>query len=75
MGEWIKCSDRLPREPEDGVLFDSIECLVSDGVEVGVCSFDRGHGCGTPWADWSFYGDLRKHTITHWQPLPEPPND
>lgn len=73
MSEWIKCSERLPAEPEPGVIFDAVDYLVSNGVSVGVVSFERGHGCGMPWADWSNYGDIRKKDITHWQPLPEPP--
>ena len=73
MSKWIKCSDRLPSEPDTEVVFDSCGYLVSNGSHICIARFDRGHGCGKPWADWSDYADIRRGDITHWQPLPPPP--
>lgn len=73
MGEWIKCSERLPMEPDPEVLYETVTCLVSNGVHVGTSSFDRGHNSGTPWACWNNYGDIAPGEIAYWQPLPEPP--
>lgn len=77
MSEWIKCSERLPLEPDESVTFESLSVLATDrdGV-VRIMEFARGGGhINMPWACWSGYGGLRPETITHWMPLPEPPAD
>ena len=73
MSEWISVSDRLPAEPDTEVVFDSVDFLVSNGERVCIARFDRGHGCGKPWAAWSDYADIRRDDITYWQPLPPLP--
>jgi hypothetical protein len=75
MGEWIKCSERLPAKPDASIVFESVDYLVSDGERVRAVRFDRGHGGGKPWASWNTYGDIRPDHITHWQAMPEPPQD
>jgi len=59
MSKWIKCSDRLP---EDDVLV-----LATDGNSVGIgrCNW------GIVEYLWIIQREFGK--ITHWQPLPEPP--
>lgn len=63
MTNWIKCSERLP---EDGV---------------GVLAWWSG-GCVKALYDprpkeWKHYDylDMRLSGVTHWQPLPEAPNE
>lgn len=59
MGKWIKCSERMP-EPYEYVLVT--DCFV--GCEVMRVNSD---GYWGP-AKSLYHGD-----ITHWMPLPEPP--
>lgn len=59
MGEWIKCSERMP-EPYEYVLVT--DCFV--GCEVMRVNSD---GYWGP-AKSLYHGD-----ITHWMPSPEPP--
>jgi len=73
MSEWIKCSERMPADPDASITFESVTYLVSDGGRVTAVDFERGHGCGKPWAAWTNYGDMPRSDITHWQPLPAPP--
>ena len=63
MGEWIKCSERMPEEFED--------VRVTDGVYVGVTWLD----CDGCWDSWLAPLDVTVDPgeITHWMPLPEPP--
>lgn len=60
MCEWIKCSERMPEELED--------VLVTDGrsVEVMYLNFGLWYVTST---DSAICGD----EVTHWMPLPEPP--
>jgi hypothetical protein len=71
--EWISVKDRQPLEPSADIVFEQQEYLVTDGLIVGVCDFQRGNGAGNPWAAWSMYGDLGEQRITHWMLKPAPP--
>lgn len=75
MNNWIKCSERMPlsiMEADNG--FDSIEVIVTDGVNVGTCECQAGF-VPRPWVGFTAYGDISPLRITHWQPLPAPPEE
>ena len=62
MAEWISVKDRLPKSEEERVLVR----IKYKGLIYGVPSLDtdryRNH-------NWVRYGEY----VTHWMPLPEPP--
>ena len=63
MGEWIKCSERMPDDFE--------EVLVSDGANVEVMWRD----CDGFWDCWApRNSNIDTDDVTHWMPLPEPPS-
>ena len=73
--EWIKCSERLPEEKEEVLLF-SDEGITQGCREISkrydgsvykewnICWFDE-HGCGCCGGEY--------FKPTHWMPLPSPP--
>lgn len=65
--------DILPMQPDESVVYESNTYLATDGHIVETAQFARGNGAGKPWAAWSEYGGIRASTITHWMPLPQPP--
>lgn len=72
---WIKCSDRMPiskMEADEG--FESIDVIVTDGLNVGTCECQAGF-LPTPWVNFTAYGDISPSRITHWRPLPTPPEE
>lgn len=66
MGDWIPCSERLPSA---GVFV----LFASSGVALGMAFGVRG-GMDAE-APWFALGGphLQHHEVTHWQPLPPPP--
>lgn len=61
--EWISVKDKLP-EKEKNVLYCDIETeiylgMLIDGMDKEIY--------------WSHYDYLEDHDITHWMPLPNPP--
>lgn len=64
MSAWISVKDRLP-EPDADVLV----ALRTGQVEVAYCPFHR------PDRFRDVYSYYEEGTVTHWQPLPEPPEE
>ena len=80
MGEWIKCSDRLPEDGDEGLC--ALHLFDRDSEPLIVVPFRMVEG------EWHAHFrddddeqtiqhalDGSLHTPTHWQPLPEPPHD
>lgn len=65
MANWIKCSEQMPD--------DFVDVLVTDGVHVEVMWLD----CDGYWDSWleSRAVMVDQEDVTHWQPLPEPPQE
>lgn len=73
MNSWISVDDRLPLELSDDDHYKEISVLVTDGITVETCNFQRG-SIGTLWREWGVYQtSFPTEDITHWMPLPEPP--
>ena len=67
MIQWIKCSERMPEETGDIIV------ACSDGIVMSGISYSRRKG---------FYIEALKYDsdepvtdVTHWMPLPEPPQE
>ena len=71
MSEWISVDDELPEEHSDVlVYYETSPIKFRGGVLLGPCHY---------MTQSSYYNDMfemenRPHTVTHWMPLPEPPN-
>lgn len=61
---WIPCSKKLPLDGEDVLIWDAIEGDVFTGALLG----------GAFWVD-GFEDKDFAWNITHWMPLPEPPEE
>lgn len=69
MANWIKCSERMPpRIPDTSIEYLVYETL-NDGVQHDYWNVPEGNSIFQ--AFWNHYGDA----VTHWQPLPEPPQE
>lgn len=66
---WIPIEEKAPPNGENVILFDGNEVFC--GYRYSTCGgFDwSGQGC-----DGICYGWYEKDPITHWMPLPEPPD-
>lgn len=75
MGEWVSVEDELPMTPSYGLSgMEEVDVLATDGLTVAKTTYQRGSGGGMPWTYFNVYCDeLSADSITHWQPLPEPP--
>ena len=80
MSEWISVEDRLPSR--EGLEPDEVEyVLVSEqsfdaitgeklGGSVSICGFEH-----DGWSKVDNFGCVRTENITHWMPLPKPPQE
>ncbi len=67
MGEWISVEDRLPERGQNVIAFSE-----SDGIVILTCFRSAG------WKEVITKENAQiiiTHEVTHWMPLPEPPND
>lgn len=67
MGEWIKCSERLPPDGEKVLVWFPKNQHIEDAV-----FFEEDGALGYSLFDGEC---LMSESPTHWQPLPEPPHD
>lgn len=61
---WIKCSERMPD--------DGIDVLLWYGE--GIANIGNWSG-GYWYTRWGYWEDGDPPDVTHWQPLPEPPHE
>ena len=73
MNKWIKCSDRMPEDMMD-VLFT----FVRDNIK---CEYAIGHHEPSGWNSCFLFNSMKLSNdksivnVTHWMPLPEPPDE
>lgn len=72
MSEWIDVNDRLPDDEHD-TLIVALKSKVlnpsSGDVLVDTDSFYTSEGC------FRFWSSSKEYDVTHWMPLPEPPEE
>lgn len=71
MSEWIKCSERMPKRGQQVLVFidfnsDTVAPSIHDAEFTGA-TFRRGDCTVKIYPHEDGFG------VTHWQPLPEPP--
>lgn len=67
MTNWIPCSEKMPNEPGTHVM-------VTDGVHIMESWYELIDG-EMLWVDnYTMYVNINFGEVTHWMPLPEPPN-
>lgn len=63
---WFPIAERLPEKT--GHYLVNIKCPRGKWIEI--CSFD-----GSEWESVDDYADIATKWVTHWMPLPEPPEE
>lgn len=78
MGEWIKCSDRLPHQDSRVLVWEkwSDSPFVGYLNQHGMWRADTEHyDADGGYSGATVISDVSQSLVTHWQPLPEPPHD
>lgn len=65
MSEWIRVDDSIKPESVENFPQYSVDVLLYDGQHIFMGYFHGGTAVGSV--------DFEYNTVTHWQPLPEPP--
>lgn len=66
MVDWIKCSERMPELGDDMIVF-------ADGIVMSGVSYVKKKGFYIQALEYD--DDETIDNVTHWQPLPEPPQE
>ena len=74
MSKWISVIEGLPSRPDLNEKFTQIDCLISDGNNVCMGSYEWG-GCPEKWEAFGKYHDIENSKVTHWMLPPMPPKD
>jgi hypothetical protein len=70
MSKWIKCSERLPEEGRRVIAYGRAKIIGEYGSgDPYVGEAYLAHG------QWNSYGFHSLSNVTHWQPLPNAPNE
>lgn len=79
--EWIKCSDRMPKDKYEYVLACYVPNIPQEFIGFGSSKFGtfthvHYHPDQKKWGQW-LEGNfvLVPGEVTHWMPLPEPPKE
>jgi len=70
MTEWIKCSERLPLESQEVIVFDPIYDKPVFQSQYANKYFKQSFQ-----VNWTHQVMGENDTVTHWMPLPEPPKE
>lgn len=65
MSKWIKCSEQMPEETDDIIV------ACSDGIVISGISYSSRKGFYM--AALEYDSDVPIKDVSHWMPLPEPP--
>lgn len=65
--EWISVEDRLPEVAQD-ILF------VGSQIDVKIGGYFPNHMRNYPWEQSEPSDRFQLHEVTHWMPLPDPPD-
>lgn len=85
MADWIKCSERMPDEDWPVWLWGAYEENREnlqwgfEGYRLGEKFFAYNNGLTSHMQQWErdmgYDQDFEASNVTHWQPLPEPPQE
>jgi hypothetical protein len=69
--EWINVKNELPKKSEHLSWCSKNVLCLTDGKQQYICFYHTANKC---FYDYSLMA-ITEHKITHWMPLPEPPNN